>query len=222
MDLDFLLICRGVMIGFLAACPVGAVAILCIQKTIQKGFLQGFLMGVGSAFGDFFYAVITGFSLSFISDFIVSHRTLLGIIGGLLMIYLGFKIFTKNAVEEWRKNKSIRHKATSKRKILGDFASTFALTISNPLTILVFTLLFTSSGAISRETPPLQTSILLLGVIIGAFAWWALLAFVVNCFRSYIGPRLIMWINKITGLCVIIFGITITVMVVFFPQYFEQ
>jgi len=215
VKLDISILYRGIAIGFLAACPIGAVAILCTQKTIQKGFFQGFLMGLGSAFGDFFYAIVTGFSLSFISDFLVNHRVILGILGSILMLYLGWGIFMKNPVKQWKENKKADN-VKSKRKILGDFVASFGLTISNPLTIIVFGGLFTASGAISKETPPLETSFLLLGVILGAIAWWALLAFVVNIFRNKIGPRHIMWINKITGLCVMIFGISVMITVIFF------
>ncbi|MCR5456224.1 MAG: LysE family translocator [Bacteroidales bacterium] len=214
--MDIAILYRGIMVGFLAACPIGAVAILCVQKTIQKGFWQGFLMGVGSAFGDFFYALVTGFSLSFISNFIVDHRVVIGILGGLLMVYLGWDIFRKNPVQQWKENKARNKIGNSKRKILGDFAASFGLTISNPLTIIVFGGLFTASGAISSETPPLETSFLLLGVIIGAVLWWAFLAFVVNIFRNHIGPRHIMWINKITGVCVMLFGTSVIIMVTFF------
>ncbi len=174
-------------------------------------------MGVGSAFGDFFYAVVTGFSLSFISDFFVTHRMLIGIIGGVLMLGLGFNIFRKNPVTQWKENKKLNN-STSKAKVLGDFAASFGLTISNPLTILSFGVLFTASGAISSETPPLETSILLLGVILGAVIWWAFLALVVNIFRNKIGPRHIMWINKITGVCVMMFGISVIIMVTFFQD----
>ena len=208
---------RGISIGFLAACPIGAVAILCVQKTIQKGFWQGFLMGVGSAFGDFFYAVVTVFSLSFLSDFFVNHRMVIGIIGGILMLALGFNIFRKNPVKQWKENKKLNN-TTSKARVLGDFAASFGLTISNPLTILSFGILFTASGAISNETPPLETSFLLLGVIIGAVLWWAFLALVVNIFRNKIGPRHIMWMNKITGVCVMLFGASVIFMVTVFPD----
>jgi len=216
--LDISILYRGIGIGFLAACPIGAVAILCVQKTIQRGFWQGFLMGVGSAFGDFFYAVVTGFSLSFISDFLVTHRTPIGILGGILMIYLGFTIVKKNPVEQWKENKARNRLGSSKRRILGDFAASFGLTISNPLTIIVFGGLFTASGAISNETPPVETMFLLFGVIIGAIAWWALLAFVVNIFRNKIGPRHIMWINRITGTCVMIFGVSVIIIVLFYHE----
>ena len=54
------------------------------------------------------------------------------------------------------------------------------------------------------------------GVTIGAVVWWAFLAFVVNIFRDKIGPRHIMWINKITGVCVMLFGTSVIIMVTFF------
>ena len=211
--MDIQTLYSGIVIGLLAASPVGAVAILCMQKTIQKGFFHGWFMGVGSAFGDFVYAIIAGFGLSYISNFLVEHRIILGILGGLLMVYLGFKVWRTNPVEQWRQTKSPQ---SIKSNPFTGFATSFALTISNPLTVRVFGTLFTASGSVSEEPGFLHTCVTLLGVIMGAILWWTLLVSIVNIFRKKIGPRILLWINKIMGLSIMVFGISVMVIVIFF------
>lgn len=198
---------------------MGAVAILCMQKTIQRGFFHGWFMGVGSAFGDFVYAIIAGFGLSYISDFLINHRVVIGIIGGLLMIYLGYRVFVTNPVEQWKQTKSPQ---SNKKNPMAGFAASFALTVSNPLTFIVFGTLFTASGSVSNSPGFLHTCVVLLGVITGALLWWTLLVTVVNIFRKKIGPRLLLWINKIMGLSIIAFGISVMIMVIFFNDKLDN
>ncbi|MCQ2249694.1 MAG: LysE family translocator [Bacteroidales bacterium] len=210
--MDIQTLYSGVIIGLLAASPVGAVAILCMQKTIQRGFFHGWFMGVGSAFGDFVYAIIAGFGLTYISNFLIENRLVLGIVGGLLMIYLGLKVFRANPVEQWKQAKSPQ---SNKKNPFSGFATSFALTVSNPLTIIVFGTLFTASGSVN--TPGFaDTCVELLGVIIGAILWWTLLVSIVNIFRRKIGPRVLLWINKIMGISIMLFGISVMIMVIFF------
>ncbi|MCQ2973619.1 MAG: LysE family transporter [Bacteroidales bacterium] len=210
--MDPILVIKGIIIGFLAACPIGAVAILCIHRTISNGFWPGLVMGIGSAFGDFVYAIITGFSISFISDFLTSHRTILGIIGGILMICLGIKIIRTHPAKQMREQRS----KTYKNKFFNDFMASFALTVSNPLTIIAFSGLFMAAGSVSISY--LETTITLAGVILGAMLWWLLLVSIINIFRKKVHLRHILWINRITGTCVCIFGTSIILLVTVFTD----
>lgn len=211
-QLDPTLFTRGIFIGFLAACPIGAVAILCIHRTISNGFWPGLVMGIGSAFGDFVYAIIAGFSISFIADFLTDHRTILGILGGILMIFLGIKIITTHPAKQMREQRS----KTYKNKFFNDFMASFALTISNPLTIIVFSGLFMASDLVTMTYA--ETTLTLAGVIVGAMAWWVLLVSIINIFRKKVRLRHILWINRITGTCVCIFGTSVILLVTVFKD----
>ena len=78
--------------------------------------------------------------------------------------------------------------------------------------------LFGISGAVSKDTSFYNTILTLSGVIIGALTWWTLLVSVVNIFRKKIRLRNIFWINKITGACVFIFGISVIIIVTLFKD----
>ena len=61
----------GLVIGISASIPLGPIGVLVVQRTLNKGHLSGFVSGLGAALSDTIYAVIAGFSLSFIVGFIV-------------------------------------------------------------------------------------------------------------------------------------------------------
>lgn len=215
--MDPSLFINGIPIGIVAACPIGAVAVLCIQRTINKGFLSGLVLGFGSAFGDFVFAVIAGFSITFIADFLVANRFWLGLIGGLFMLFLGYKIFKSNPLKQ-----ILEERANPGRKTyFGDFLTGLGLTISNPLTVIVFGGLFAASGAVSKHTNYLNTTIMLTGVITGALIWWLFLVSIINLFRKKIRLRNLFVINKIMGICICCFGLSVIILVTFFIEKLE-
>ncbi len=46
MDLNFII--RGIIIGLSIAAPIGPIGILCIRRSLNKGFLSGFIAGLGA------------------------------------------------------------------------------------------------------------------------------------------------------------------------------
>ncbi len=136
--MEFIFFIKGLILGFSIAAPVGPIGILCIRRTLQYGRLSGFCSGLGAAAADTFYGIIAAFGLTLISDFLLEKRIWLHLIGGLFLIYLGWRTFFSKPVE---KNQKIPHKTFT-----SDFFSTFFLTISNPLTILAYIAILQQSG----------------------------------------------------------------------------
>ena len=64
-------IVKGVIIGIVASAPMGPVGVLCIQRTLNKGRAYGLVTGVGAAFSDILYALLTGYGLNLLFDFIL-------------------------------------------------------------------------------------------------------------------------------------------------------
>jgi threonine/homoserine/homoserine lactone efflux protein len=199
---------NGLGFGVMVSAPLGPLGVLCIQRTINKGFLSGFISGFGAALADIIYASIAGFGISIIADFLEAQQLIIRALGGIILIILGYMIFMSNPINQLR-----RHK-TKKSSYLGDFISSFFITITNPLTVVVFGVAFTSVGL--NEGHSLQSVILILaGVFFGALFWWMGLTFLVNVFRSKIRLRNLWWINKITGVLVAIFGFVVFISIFF-------
>lgn len=199
---------NGILIGLLATIPLGPIGVLCIQRTLSKSRWSGFISGLGAATSDSIYAVIASFSLSYVMTFVEKQMLYLQIFGLILLLFLGFRIFYTNPAVELRRQ---RHKSSS---YLQDFASTFFLTISNPLYIFLFIGLFATFMIADTQKNILSQLLIISGVFIGASAWWFILTSVVNLFRSKINLRRLWWINKIAG------GTIIVLVIIAFTTWF--
>lgn len=183
----------GVLIGLLATIPLGPIGVLCIQRTLSKGRWSGFISGLGAAASDSIYAIIASFSLSYVVNFIEKQMLWLQIFGVVLLLFLGFKIFYTNPAVELRRQ---RNKTSG---YLQDFASTFFLTISNPLYVFLFIGFFAGFRIVEAKNHIVYQLLVVGGVFLGAALWWFLLSSIVNLFRSKINLRRLWWINKIAG-----------------------
>ncbi|WP_430809599.1 MULTISPECIES: LysE family translocator [unclassified Carboxylicivirga] len=191
-------IIEGIKIGMLASIPLGPIGVLVVQRTLNKGHLSGFISGLGAALSDTIYAIIAGFSLSFIIGFVESQLLWIQIFGAIILILLGLKIFYTNPAIQLRRQKK---KSTS---LLQDFLSTFALTIANPLAVFLFLAFFASFRVVGTENTAFDNLLLIMGVMAGAAAWWLILSSLINLFRSRINLRRLFWINKIAGSTIIV------------------
>ena len=197
MDITFFL--RGLLIGFSIAAPVGPIGVLCIRRTLAEGRASGLVAGLGAATADAVYGSIAGFGLTFISSFLIDQQTWLGLIGGAFLVYLGVRTFLSKPSE--------RAAQAASGNLLTSYASTFFLTITNPLTIISFAAIFAGLG-IGRPNGDFgSAAILVLGVFTGSALWWLLLSGGVSIFRSRFDVRALSWVNRISGVIITVFGI---------------
>lgn len=201
-------IIKGLIVGIAISAPLGPLGILTIQRTINKGFISGFISGFGAAFADIIYAAIAGFGISIIADFLDTYQLLIRVLGGLLIAVLGVRIFYSNPVKQIRKQRA------RKTNFFSDFVSSFFITITNPLTVIVFGAVFTGLELDNSEARNL-ISYTLIGMFCGAIIWWFSLTMIVNIFRKKIRLRNLWWINKITGGLIVVFGIAVFVSILF-------
>ena len=189
---------EGMIVGFSASVPLGPIGVLCIQRTLQRGRLAGFFSGLGAAVSDTIYAVIAGFSLSFIVAFIEEQIFWIQIFGAVILFLLGAHIYRSNPAVQ------LRRQRRSKSSYLQDFVSTFLLTISNPLALFLFIAFFAGFGVVAPNSGLASQLVLILGVFLGATTWWLLLTSVVGLFRQAVNLRRLYWINKIAGATIIV------------------
>jgi threonine/homoserine/homoserine lactone efflux protein len=193
------LIAKGILIGLLVSIPLGPIGVLVIQRTVNKSRMAGLLSGMGAALSDTLYAIIAGFSLTFVIDFIRTNEMLFQAVGALVVLGLGIHIFFKDPVTDLRKSR-LRGNTHFQ-----DMLSSFLVTFSNPLTVFVFLAVFTSSGVASSLEQPYHSFFVIFGVFLGAFIWWFSLSGIVSLFRHKINLRILWWINKSAGLAIVLF-----------------
>lgn len=195
------LVITGIIAGLLVSVPLGPVGVLIIRKTLNKGRNSGYFGGAGAATADTFFAIIAGFGVSVITDFLDTYQELIRIVGGLILVILAGKIFFSNVVEQ------INQKG-KKSTLWSDFMHTYFLTLSNPLTIIVVGAIF-AAGEGKAAMARVDVLLLILGVLVATVSWWLFLVTIVSLFRNNIRLRTLWYLNKITGVLIAIFGLVI-------------
>ncbi len=196
MDLGFFL--RGLVIGFSIAAPVGPIGALCIRRTLAYGRATGFVSGVGAATADAIHGGIAAFGLTALSAFLIGQSGWLRAIGGLFLVYLAIRTFVALP--------RAAAASPSARGLAGAYASTFALTLANPATILSFLGVFAGLG-LAAGAGGASAVALVLGVFAGSAAWWLTLALGVGIFRDRLDASGLRWVNRASGVVIAAFGV---------------
>ncbi len=191
---------HGFLIGVLVSIPVGPIAILCIQRTLNKSRWHGLATGVGAAFSDMFYALIAALGMGIVISFIEYNQFIIQIIGSIVIGIFGMYLLRSNPTS------TITPANTSAQNYLQDFATSFLMTISNPMIIFLFIGLFARFNFFENISLG-KTIIGILAVFFGACIWWFLLVSFVNLFRNKINLRGLGIVNKITGSIIIILAV---------------
>lgn len=197
MNSSFLL--RGLVIGFSIAAPVGPIGVLCIRRTLAEGRVAGLLSGLGAATADAIYGFVAGFGLTYVSNILVGYQAWIRLLGGLFLCYLGLRTFFSKPAEG-----AVQ---ATRGGLLGGYASTFFLTLTNPMTIISFAAVFAGLGIGSATGDYGSAALLVLGVFAGSAAWWLLLSGGVSFFRSRFSPRSLSWVNRAAGVIILGFGL---------------
>ena len=197
MDVSFF--ARGLLIGLSIAAVVGPMSILCMQRTLIFGQRYGLVSGLGIATADAVYGSIAAFGVTVIASFLVSQQVWIRLIGGLFLVYLGVKTILTRPAE--------RAAPAQANSFFGAYASTLLLTLTNPLTILSFAAIFAGLGVGTTGRASPATIVLVLGVLVGSALWWVLLSSGVDLVRARVTPRLLRWINRLSGALLVAFGV---------------
>ena len=193
----------GMIIGVPVSAPTGPLGILCIQRTLHKGRLNGIVTGLGATTSDLVYAVLVGFSMNFVIDFVEQYRFVIQIVGSIILFFFGYKIFTK----ETEKSIDDEKIGTTNRNLLSTYTSAFGLCFSNPIIIFLFIALFARFNFFSSKSDVSQVLLALSSIFVGALSWWVTLTMIVGSLRKKFKKRGLRILNFITGGVLIVLSI---------------
>jgi threonine/homoserine/homoserine lactone efflux protein len=196
MKITFFL--KGILIGFAMAVPLGPIGVMCIRKTLTEGRLRGFIIGLGAATADLFYGSVAAFGLTVISSTLLSQRIWIRLAGGALLLFLG--------VRTYRTQPADPNLPVSSNGILRSYLTTIILTLTNPFTIFAFIAVFATLG-LGSGLSYLSASTLVTGIFFGSSLWFLFLSSGVILFKKKLDIVGLKWVNRITGILIIISGL---------------
>jgi len=199
MDLSLLM--KGILIGVIVSIPLGPMGLLAVQRTLNKGRASGFFSGMGIVTADTIFALVAAIGLTFIINFLNEQKLYFQILGGMVVLLVGVKIFAANPIKQLR---AFRLKRVNP---LEDFLSILLLALSNPLTVLMFVAVFAGLKLGGDLTSFGGAFFVVSGIFMGATFSWFFVSSILTHYRRKFRLRSILWFNKLAGGAIFIVGL---------------
>jgi threonine/homoserine/homoserine lactone efflux protein len=202
LETNLIILIKGLIVGIFVSLPSGPAGLYSIRKTLEHGWLTGFISCLGIVTVDLIYASIAGLGMYTIVSFLEVHHTVVGLFGGLFIIFVGIRSF--------------RRKSTRQANLVIDglpkfYFKSLIISLTNPLIIIVYMAIFSGIGLTDFSQNHIQSLTLLSGIALGATATWLLISILVNEFRKKIHGDMISSISRISSIILIIIGLVIII-----------
>jgi threonine/homoserine/homoserine lactone efflux protein len=197
---------KGLVIGLLIAAPVGPVNLLCAARSLTRGWRAGMFSGLGAAAADTAFGAIAALGLGFVAEALVAHRAALSLLGALFLAVYGWRAL---AAPPARGHASADR--DDARGAAADALSAFALTLANPITVFSFLGVYVAFGIEADATIDRRDAALLVGIFLGASAWWFTIATAASLLRARFSDTGLAWANRIAGLTILGFAAALLV-----------
>lgn len=173
----------GMSIGLSIAAPIGPTSMLCVQRTLARGFPTGFATGFGVATVHLIYGALAAVSgAAFAGAWL--HAAPMSLASGLVLLVFSIRVFRRAIVVD----------ALTER--WGSLASSYCGAIGfgflNPITPVLFAAAIPSLNGQGHEAIPMTIG----GVFLGSLGWWAFLALSVCVFRHRMTRSNLTHINR--------------------------
>ncbi len=202
MALIFWIIFLGIVAGISVALPYGPVGFVLIRRFYLFGMSSGMYSALGTAMSDAFYAIVVGFGLHKISNFLLSIANYAEIFAGVVLIYIGIKAM---------RHQMHLHEDEEENHPIQDITSTLILNFLNPTLIFSFALVFTILAKILHGVPMtfVQTSLFIASIATGTMGFWFLVGKGIHYLRTKNRHELVQKINYVTGFILVGLGILV-------------
>ncbi len=202
----FSMLAAAFVIGVAVAIPPGAVIIAGSQRAITRGFWDAFNFFIGVVAADAFYALLVYFGLSTVFKDSVAFRLVLWILGGAWLCWLGVSAIRTRVEFSTAMDTSIKQTrwAVIRNGLL--------ITLFNPLTIVSWIALAGNFfETVWRPEWPLKESVGLLAIVamlVGTQTWALGVVGILSVIRRMISPRILHWVSIVSGIFLIIYGLS--------------
>jgi threonine/homoserine/homoserine lactone efflux protein len=193
---------RGAVLGLMIAAPVGPIGLLCIRRTLQKGWLVGFTTGLGAALADMIFGAIAAFSVSAIVEFIQHYNVFIHMFGGAFLLAVAIHTWRDHPqppcepIEIVKKFIGLTREQTFMGLLKG-FLTGFAITMTNPATIFGVLALVATFGELRGNK---DAHAIVWGIFSGSTMWWLLLSGGTVLVRGHFTENRILIINRATAI----------------------
>jgi threonine/homoserine/homoserine lactone efflux protein len=201
-------IISGLLLGLFIAISVGPTLFAVIRYSMHHSYKAGIVFILGVSFSDIMYVALANLATSWL-DFLEEHQRIIGYVGSALFIGMGLVgLIRKYKPQRPKKGREMDIKTSTYFKLWG---SGFLMNTLNPAALLLWV---GAAIKVADYTPILRVVFfgICLGVVLSSDITKVLLA---DRIRSWLTLRKIMYLNRISAVCILLFGLILLAKVFF-------
>jgi threonine/homoserine/homoserine lactone efflux protein len=190
----------GLGLGMFVAAQVGPIWLLCARSSLRYGAASGLAIGAGAAIIDLAYAALGVAGAAQLVQ-VDGLRLTLGLLGGGFLVFLGARTLWQAA--------RVRLGGEAEGEVLqpgAAFRTSLAATASNPATIASWAAIFSAASVANVASGRSGALVMLVGIGIGSFAWFAVLSTVAGRFGRRMSERHLRTVDALSGAGIAGFG----------------
>ncbi len=195
------LVIKALLLGAVNAAPIGPVGLLCLKRNVESDRWRGVSasLGMALAYGVISFAAL--FGLKWIGSFLEVYRAPLQLVGGVMLVLMGWRGWKRKTVPPAR--------AKCARRYLGDFTSTLVMTLFNPVPFATFTILLATFKVVSGALDLSSDLYFALGVVGGTLCFWLPVNQLLHMVKKRSPGEWSQRINSAAAMTMILFGVAI-------------
>lgn len=191
----------GFAAGLALAIPVGPMAIMLINNTVNRGFRHGLVGGLGMATVDGLYALTVFAVGALVTVWLSVWGLWLNLLGASILLWLGLAtIFRSIAILKSQSKPEVRVLTGSLGKTMLTFMGATAI---NPPTALYFLAIAPNVASLGFELSITNVALFAIGVFVGSIIWQEGLVLVGLAVRGITTPLVRSWIGVIGGMLIV-------------------
>lgn len=200
---------KGLILGVILSISVGPVIFAIIKQSINNGHKAGYIFVAGVSASDILLVLVCNFFTSLFTT-ALNHQTFIAVAGSIFLVAVGvYTLFFKKVHTDEGNN--IAEKKFRKRDLLAIFLSGFFMNILNPA-VFIFWFAWTAAILADSQTAPHPAEYR--AIVFGTCLVFVLLADILKVMlagklRSKLTAKNLHYINKLSGLILIGFGIAL-------------
>ena len=200
---------KGLLLGLILSISVGPVIFAIIKQSINNGHKAGYIFVAGVSASDILLVVVCNLFTALFAQ-ALTHQTFIAVAGSVFLVGVGIYTLFFKKVSTDEENR-IANKKFRKRDMAAIFLSGFFMNMLNPA-VFLFWFAWTAAILADSQSAPHPFEYRL--IVFGTCLVFVLLADILKVMlagklRSKLTPRNLHYINKISGLILIGFGIAL-------------
>ena len=194
---------RGVLAGALTGVPIGPVNVAVIDAAYRHTFRRAIAVGLGGACADCLYSALGVLGVTPVVRTYPSVLTTIYAVSGLVLLVYGFLTARSQPVTPAQQAAAAPVARTTSKEMWSGFTVGLALIVLNPAAIVTWVIIM---GTMMPEATPFEGITCAIGVFVGSFGWFALVAYLTQKGKHVLGDKAA-WIPRIIGVALMVYAV---------------